>query len=62
MPMPLHFISFSVFTYGRSVAGRGKKDHGSSRFVKFATIVSAIFNLWMSHSNVGTCSNNYFFE
>jgi hypothetical protein len=54
MPLPLHFISFSVFTYGKSVASCGKKYHGSSHFVKFATIVSVSFNLWMSHNNVDT--------
>jgi hypothetical protein len=56
MPMPLCFISFLVFSCGRSVSDHGKKDSGPSFFVNLAsaTIISASSNLGMFRVGVDT--------
>jgi hypothetical protein len=53
-PMPLCFISFSLFSCGRSVANHCQEDHGASCLLNlaFATIVYTNFDLWMSRGNV----------
>jgi hypothetical protein len=48
------FISFSIFSCGRSVTSHGKKTHGPHVLANpaSATIIFASFDLWMFHNGV----------